>query len=282
MYNAAEKKLADLIARLDNSKSYVNNFDSFIDFALFPFIANPDEYQRKNFLDHRADENYLQCLQLLGEAAEGYHDCFGDIFMDRISHGENGQFFTPETVCEFMAGVTDPKGETIHDCCCGSGRLPLAGLKKSRENGREPWLYGSDIDRRCCRMTLLNFCLNSVRGEVVHMDALMLEQWAAWHIDRVMIQGKWMSWVWQYTPDTDMDALNAERNKQIVELASYGVLFEYARPHKRTDTAQVQSTGTTQEPPQEAKIAPTTAPKEEERTIPQIQKGKPVQLSFDF
>ena len=285
MQNAAEKKLATLIERLNTARGYVDNFDSFIDFALFPFLANPTEYQRKNFAEHRNDENYLNALLTLGEAAEGYHDCFGEIFMDRISHGANGQFFTPESICEFMAKITDPIGETINDCCCGSGRLLLQGLKNSREQGHEPWLYASDIDQRCCRMTLLNFCLNSARGVVTHMDALLLEEWGAWHIDRVMIGGKWMSWVWYYTPGTDMDALNAERRKQVEQLMSCGVFLETERPRAKTSgtpTEPKQEETPAAEPPQEAHITPPEAPKQETRVIPQIPKGKPVQLEFDF
>lgn len=270
-----EQTLGEKIARLEGSRGFVNNFDSFIDFALFPFLANPTKEQMENFEAHRREQAYLDALLMLGELSEGYHDCLGDMFMERVSHGENGQFFTPETVCEFMAGVTSPKGDTIHDCCCGSGRLPLAGLKKSRENGKEPWLYGSDIDLRCCRMTLLNFCLNSVRGEVVHQDALLFKQWQVWHIDRLMVGGKWLSWVWQYTPETDMDALNAERNKQIEELAYNGVMFEYARPSKRKEQQSV---------PEDVQPEPVEEVTQE-KPLPQIvepERKAHVQLSFDF
>lgn len=286
---AAENKLANLIERMNTSKGYVDNFDSFVDFALFPFLANPNEYECKNYIAHRESEIYKEALLLLGDTAEDYHDCFGNIFMDRISHGANGQFFTPESVCEFMAGITDPQSETINDCCCGSGRLLLAGLKKSRENNQEPWIYASDIDRRCCRLALLNLCLNSARGSVTHMDALMLESWGTWHIDRVNIAGKWLSWVWYYDNRTDMDALNAERNKQATELLKYGAWVERKKPGSRyaraTETQEPTPEPEVQEPakqPQEAILAPTTAQEDKGQVIPPIPKGKPVQLAFDF
>ena len=36
-----ESKIADLIAKMDDSKGFADNFESFIDYCLFPFVANP-------------------------------------------------------------------------------------------------------------------------------------------------------------------------------------------------------------------------------------------------
>ena len=37
---------------------------------------------------------------------EGLKDSFGDFFMEHISYGKAGQFFTPEHICEMMALIT--------------------------------------------------------------------------------------------------------------------------------------------------------------------------------
>ena len=76
---------------------------------------------------------------------KGLKDCFGDFFMEYLSFGHNGQFFTPEPVCEIMARISNPAGfgERVADCCCGSGRMLLAAAKISRDL----LFFGADIDR---------------------------------------------------------------------------------------------------------------------------------------
>ncbi len=69
-----ERKLSELIAKMDDSKGYVDNFDSFIDYCLFPFVANPSKELRQNFVDHYQDPTYQEAMLLLGEAEEDYHD----------------------------------------------------------------------------------------------------------------------------------------------------------------------------------------------------------------
>ena len=72
-------------------------------------------------------------------------DILGDIYQGAISYGHNGQFFTPEPVCEAMARMSMGQGaERIVDACCGSGRLLLAAADVN------PYaeFYGQDIDLR--------------------------------------------------------------------------------------------------------------------------------------
>ncbi len=229
----AEKKFGNLIAKINPSRNFIENFDSFLDFALSLFIANQSEEMQKAFLENAQDPYYQDAMNAFCEASANYHDCFGEVFMDRISHGDHSQFFTPQHIAELMAEVVQPEGEGICDMACGSGRLLLGGLKKARERGYEPWMYAGDLDNRCCRMTLLNLCVNGARGEVRNANAMSGECLGAWRIDRLLIGGVWVSWVWYYDKDTDMDALNADRQKQIEELAFKGVIFDYEQPANR-------------------------------------------------
>lgn len=273
--NRQEQTLGEKIARLDGSRGFVNNFDSFIDFALFPLLANPTKEQIENFEAHRREQAYLDALLMLGELSEGYHDCLGDMFMERISHGANSQFFTPDHICEFMAEITDNVGESICDPTCGSGRFLLAGMKSSRErHNAEPTLYGCDLDERCTRMTLLNVCLNSGRGDIEWGNTLTLDIYRTYHIDRIMVGGKWMSYVWQYSKDDDLNALNEERQKTAQKLLECGVLYE--RPTQRSKEPRAVPEDVQPEPveevPQEKPLPPIVEP----------ERKQPVQLSFDF
>ena len=112
---------------------------------------------------------------------KGLKDCFGDFYMEYLSHGHNGQFFTPESVCELMARMLNPAGfgERVADCCCGSGRMLLAAAKISRDS----LFFRADIDRTCAMMCLINLCLNGLLGEVCWMDTLLNRFYAGWRIE---------------------------------------------------------------------------------------------------
>lgn len=124
----------------------------------------------------------------LGLTGKGFKDPFGDYYMEHFSNDHAGQFFTPEHLCDFMAAlnfsdaeVDEDKVETVCDPCCGSGRMLLSAAKKNRNLK----FYAADIDLVCVKMTLINFMLNSMQGEVVHMDTLSNEMWKAYKIFRV-------------------------------------------------------------------------------------------------
>lgn len=268
-----QRKLGDMIARLDDGRGFVDNFDRFIDFALFPFLANPTKDEWAWFNECSGNKAYCDALLVLGELSEGYHDALGDMFMERISHGANGQFFTTEHICDMMAEIVGVKNDSVCDPTCGSGRFLLKGMQKSRDNGTEPELYGCDLDHRCARMALLNICLNSGRGDIEWGNTLLLEIYKTYHIDRVMVGGKWMSFVWQYDKDTDLKALNEERQKTAQKLLESGILYE--RPTREQKEP---------EKPAEAVYEPQAEEKVEKPLPPIVEPERkaPVQLSFDF
>jgi hypothetical protein len=118
---------------------------------------------------------------------EGLKDGFGDFYMEYLSHGHNGQFFTPEPICDMMARILNPAGfgERVADCCCGSGRMLMAAAKISRNS----LFFGADVDRTCAMMCLINLCLNGLLGEVCWMDTLMNRFYGGWRIELHPEQG---------------------------------------------------------------------------------------------
>ncbi len=122
--------------------------------------------------------------RMFGELVEAMEqtrsDVLGDLFQGAITHGENGQFLTPESVCELMARMTvedDAEGGTnncrkVFDPCCGSGRLLLATAKLQPH-----WEFcGQDIDLRCVRMTTINLALRNLYGYVIWGNTLANER----------------------------------------------------------------------------------------------------------
>lgn len=114
-------------------------------------------------------------------------------------------------------------------------------------------------------MTLLNLCMNSARGDVEWINSLSNEVFKTYHIDRVKIFGHWMSYVWQYTPSTDMDELNRQRQDVIRQLMMKGVWYErqFEDPKKPAE-----------EPEQPQSSPEAVAP------IPEPKRQQPVQLSL--
>ena len=54
----AEKKLGDLIAKIDPSLNFIDNFDSFLNFGLSLFIANQSEEMQKTFIENVQNPYY--------------------------------------------------------------------------------------------------------------------------------------------------------------------------------------------------------------------------------
>lgn len=212
---------------------FASLFDEFIDLALCLQCNNPTQRQTDLFNKMRSDDNFrdafITAYTTYAEEAEDYKDPLGEPFMMRVSHGQHGQFFTPDTICEFMAEILDVNGETVNDPTCGSGRLLLAALRKSRKEGRDPWIYANDLSVTCSKMTLLNLLVNSARGEVSCGDALKmdLQNFTFYKIDRVRHVSKmiWVSTYWRYTLN-DVKEVSEKRVAWVNEMLMRGFMTE--------------------------------------------------------
>ena len=72
-----------------------------------------------------------------------------------------------------MVEISNPKdgvivGKNISDCACGSGRNLLAFHVKHLGN----YMVGEDVDRTCAMMTVCNFIIHGVEGEVIWHNTL--------------------------------------------------------------------------------------------------------------
>ena len=141
---------------------------------------------------------------------EGLKDVSGDFYMEYISHGHNGQFFTPEPVCELMVRMLNPAdfGERVPDCCCGPGRMLLTAAKIKRDC----LFFGADIDRSCAVMCVINLCLNGLLGEVCWMDTLMNRFYSGWRIE--LHPGKGVPYIQEITEAESYLVLKLPEKKQ--------------------------------------------------------------------
>jgi len=178
-----QKHIEQAGRRVGRSKAFCD----FLTFAVCALSMQTKEDEYLKLAKHYSKDEMLAfshafaCMTIdMDNRGSGLKDCLGDYFMEILSNERRGQFFTPESLCDFMAKITNPTndGETVSDCCCGSGRMFLSAAKVNRN--LEFW--GADIDLQCCQMTIINMCLNGLKGCVSHMDSLRMEEWHRWSI----------------------------------------------------------------------------------------------------
>lgn len=184
------KLFKELSYRFDASEV----FSDFLDYVLL--VMKWQDHDRKfTYFEEKYQEQYGKFQQMLDElsiesdnAGEGMKDALGDFFMDEISHGRNGQYFTPQDICDMIASMTldvVKDDQQISDPACGSGRMLLAAGKINRN----AIFFGSDIDMTCCKMAVINMYFNTMRGEITCMDTLSMEFRKAWQLDYKNIGG---------------------------------------------------------------------------------------------
>lgn len=119
----------------------------------------------------------------------GWYDAFGELYEACVSgkgqRNNYGQFFTPTHICDLMTAVSfgdgpEKSGIGVSDPTCGSGRLLLSFHK--RQVGC--YMLAEDIDRTCCLMTVANFLIHGVVGEVIWHDSLDPSSWhGGWKVN---------------------------------------------------------------------------------------------------
>ena len=173
-YKAFEDKFSALAYGQDDSKVFDDMLTFIIDLFSFDNPWKPHGRYNKKVRDD-------------GE----WYDPFGNLYETQIaSHGRRanaGQFFTPENIVDFMVSINSGgrdltgKGLNFGDPACGSGRFLIAAHAKFPGN----YCCGEDIDRTCALMTVCNFILHGVNGEVIWHDSLMPTKerfYGAWRV----------------------------------------------------------------------------------------------------
>lgn len=195
--SSLQNNFSETIHKIGYRFSLGNVFTDFLTMAMCAVTPNPltgvshyeDEYlqtiapYKDSELRHEFPKAFahlvLEMEERLQDTGRG-NDVLGDFFEQNISNGRNGQFFTPPTICEFMASIVGVDRESeepkqteplrILDPSCGSGRMLLAAHRQSKYPNE---YYGIDIDRTCVKMTALNMFFNGMFGsEVMCANAL--------------------------------------------------------------------------------------------------------------
>lgn len=115
-----------------------------------------------------------------GEWLDVFGILYEEMYLSRSKASSTGQFFTPASLSDLMAKITDTGKEsgTVNDCACGSGRLLLAHyIEKSRTDhsaGRRFRYIAQDSDPLACKMCALNLMAHGMYGEVICQNTLSM------------------------------------------------------------------------------------------------------------
>ncbi|MGH7204410.1 MAG: N-6 DNA methylase [Candidatus Levyibacteriota bacterium] len=194
--------------------SFTTIFSDFIDLCLFPLLsltynmqfADVIERLQQNQLAGTYEDEYMQLVKkypenntkekgkrpadyfknawgmLLKETHEAQRDILGELFMVYISHGEHGQFFTPQPISDMMALIVNGEGrgerKTVSDPAGGSGRFFISIAK----HNKNLHYYGVDLSPICAKMTALNMWLFNLTADIYHGDSLSMKMHHVWKI----------------------------------------------------------------------------------------------------
>ena len=187
------------LAKALENVSYRNNISQvFNDFLMMVVCAFSLERMEPRYLEiaKRYDKDeLLRFAETLGEMVleyehvgfdYGWDDIIGKLFeeVNSTSQASNmGQFFTPKSVCDLMARITDyGDGDSVMDPTCGSGRNLISHCRLKPENRLRYFYTGSDLDERCVNMSVINFVMFGMKGVVIHMNALSLEVYKGYRV----------------------------------------------------------------------------------------------------
>jgi type I restriction-modification system DNA methylase subunit len=189
----------DAIARRHGSRDRV--FDDLLTLSVCALAGGRQEgeYLRtaRPYCDGKPGERSIDQLvevfaQIVSLTELTQSDVLGDIFQGAITRGENGQFFTPDSVCALMASMSDTderrdkplradngdgRLKTIFDPCVGSGRMLLAAAKVNRDR----YFVGQDIDHRCAKIAAINLALWNLSGRIIWGNTLTNEIRRVYH-----------------------------------------------------------------------------------------------------
>lgn len=184
-----EKCLDKFLYRFD----VYNVFNDFLTSCICAYSGGKYEDEYFKTIEPYKHQNLIEVFPemlshlVLNSINNPYSDLLGDIYMNNASKSKSqrfGQFFTPDTICDFMAQIgmdfnTEAKGKTVLDPACGSGRMLLSGAKLNHNS----FFFGADLDPVCAKMAALNLSINGMRGEIACMNSLSNEWFFGYQIN---------------------------------------------------------------------------------------------------
>ena len=173
-------------------------FDAFVRLSACALSAQTREAEYLDEAKHWDREHLLvwsEALACLVQEMETkpFEDVLGGYYMEYAlsTKGQqwNGEFHTPKTVCDLVAGmlvgdladIPVDRPITICEPACGAGAMILSLAQAfPPEHRHRMRVTAIDISLTACDMCFINTTLWNIPTRVFHGNALTLEMWSAW------------------------------------------------------------------------------------------------------
>lgn len=160
------------------------------------FQEREDDYERMKA--RYTDEQMTRFAEVLAlvtlELEENPRDVLGEIYMQlEISSREQGQFFTPYSVCQLMAGMQFGDAAerlqataflTLYEPACGAGAMVIAAAQRLKAQGvnyqQQLHVTADDLSLTAVHMSYVQFSLLGIPALVNHRNSLTLEHFDTW------------------------------------------------------------------------------------------------------
>ena len=196
------KEFISKLSNLDRSRSISTVFNDFLTLSycsLAQTVYRSDNLEQrylniiKTYTKKQAEEfSKLLAFLVLGLEQES-QDFLGQVYMSlNFGSQANGQYFTPYSVCKFMAEINFTEIETIQnnqlitlsEPCCGSGGIIIAFAETLKEQGynyqHQLFVEAIDIDETCFKMAYIQLSILGIPARVMLGDTL------AWKFQKVL------------------------------------------------------------------------------------------------
>jgi type I restriction-modification system DNA methylase subunit len=188
-------KTIKALEKIASNQHIHNVFDDFLQMTVSAFCMKKDE---ENYLNRAKKYNESQ-IQMFSEALAclfedyenqsdgdgGWNDIIGNCFEELLlSNAKTGQFFTPKTLCDLMAQLTqsDLTEGTVNDPSSGSSRNLIAHSRLNKDNRFNFFYVAQDLDIRCCLMSVINYVMYGMKGIIIHSNTLTMEIYKGWRV----------------------------------------------------------------------------------------------------
>lgn len=169
------------------------------------FQEREDDYERMKA--RYTDEQMTRFAEVLAlvtlELEENPRDVLGEIYMQlEISSREQGQFFTPYSVCQLMAGMQFGDAAdrlqatpflTLYEPACGAGAMVIAATQSLKAQGvnyqQQLHVTADDLSLTAVHMSYVQFSLLGIPALVNHRNSLTLEHFDTWATPAHILDG---------------------------------------------------------------------------------------------
>jgi type I restriction-modification system DNA methylase subunit len=212
-----------------------NVFEDWVALMFWAIQRNDEEYLKivRRYKNDRPQaereiDYFCNAFGLLMEKMAGTNrELLGEIYMQwEVSNKHTGQYFTPWHVAFMMAQMLGPKGESINDCCCGSGIMFVAACKTMTNQQLDKAVFvGQDIDLTCVMMCALNLTFFNLNGYVIWGNSFTNERRKIFQTTRSYLGGSLVEVPVESIPLPEIPERVIEEPKKLTKRDRQPVLF---------------------------------------------------------